>query len=884
MTLSGLLREQKAEISEAKCNNQNGVNRFGDNCGFMCHCNGNIECDVVTGDCSSGCARGWYGPGCQYRDILENKYSKFSDTSDSLLITDGDPNTCSQQVKRSRKNNLFWSVRLDSNETINEIQIVTTDKSLAYFKQFEVFVEYIPSSGSDETFKQTCFRQGVDIPKSTMFTVLCDKPVIGNYVKIEFAELQNELVLCDVKINGGRNLAFKRTVSQVSRTPSCGLTFCNAEASVNGLTRESSYWHCSYTATEENPWWKVDIGHQMKIWSVQIISFIDTYHKNLPYTVDITNDTYDPISYNTNELSLDTQTVALNLIGKFVTISINGEGKLAVCEVSVFGDCPDNRCGYNCEKECHCKHATIWEKISGNCSISCNKKDKDDQCNTNIVCGDGYYGQDCSKKCSDHCKLGNKSCESVNGHCKKGCENGWLKPLCTQECPPGKYGAECKKNCSSACNQGDCNNVDGKCLYGCESGYQGKRCKNACDRGYFGQNCFKKCNDHCKYGNEHCNNVDGNCTYGCMDGWKAPLCDQECLAGKYGEGCKRNCSVNCKTGVCNHVNGNCSEGCNPGYRGQKCEEKCNNGYYGDKCANQCNTHCKEGNNICRHTDGVCLNGCQAGWNGETCDSKCLPGKFGIGCKENCPSNCKHDACGYVNGNCDKGCNPGFQGKTCNENCTSGTFGDDCGKKCSEYCVGGDKMCRPTDGHCLNGCQSGWNGTTCFSACDIGFHGNNCALVCGNCQLGNSCDHVTGICYGGCKPGYSGDTCLLVSDKILSDTKPDTGCHETPKLKIVLICVGILCVILVVYATVITILFKRQRTHNEEDWNDRSCCGWSYANKTNKKETVTTEAAPEAAIELARVNINAIDYESHQYTDLTPDTGDVEAAYETIQLE
>jgi hypothetical protein len=53
--------------------------------------------------------------------------------------------------------------------------------------------------------------------------------------------------------------------------------------------------------------------------------------------VNITNDTNDTITYNTNELSTNTQTVALDLIGRFVTLSINGESKLAVCEVSVFG-------------------------------------------------------------------------------------------------------------------------------------------------------------------------------------------------------------------------------------------------------------------------------------------------------------------------------------------------------------------------------------------------------------------------------------------------------------------------------------------------------------------------------------------------------------------
>jgi hypothetical protein len=44
---------------------------------------------------------------------------------------------------------------------------------------------------------------------------------------------------------------------------------------------------------------------------------------------------------------------------------------------------------------------------------------------------------------------------------------------------------------------------------------------------------------------------------------------------------------------------------------------------------------------------------------------------------------------------------------------------------------------------------------------------------------------------------------------------------------------------------------------------------------NANETVTAEAATEQA---------RVDDEYHQYTDLTPDTRDVGATYETIQLE
>jgi hypothetical protein len=81
-------------------------------------------------------------------------------------------------------------------------------------------------------------------------------------------------------VYSGRNLAFNRAVSQVSKTKICGSTYCNASESVHGQTRESNQWLCSYTANETNPWLKVDIGYQIKIWSVQIISFIGIKNGN----------------------------------------------------------------------------------------------------------------------------------------------------------------------------------------------------------------------------------------------------------------------------------------------------------------------------------------------------------------------------------------------------------------------------------------------------------------------------------------------------------------------------------------------------------------------------------------------------------------------------
>ena len=53
-------------ILEAKCPGNGDVSIYGDLCQYKCHCRDNEQCDVVTGECISGCALGWMGPGCQY--------------------------------------------------------------------------------------------------------------------------------------------------------------------------------------------------------------------------------------------------------------------------------------------------------------------------------------------------------------------------------------------------------------------------------------------------------------------------------------------------------------------------------------------------------------------------------------------------------------------------------------------------------------------------------------------------------------------------------------------------------------------------------------------------------------------------------------------------
>lgn len=59
-----------------------------------------------------------------------------------------------------------------------------------------------------------------------------------------------------------------------------------------------------------------------------------------------------------------------------------------------------------------------------------------------LVCLSGYYGTDCSERCSSRC-INDGACDHVSGVCSDGCKDGYT----------GKYCNNCKK---STCIDQDC--------------------------------------------------------------------------------------------------------------------------------------------------------------------------------------------------------------------------------------------------------------------------------------------------------------------------------------------------------------------------------------------------------------------------------------------
>ncbi|XP_060578987.1 uncharacterized protein LOC132735965 [Ruditapes philippinarum] len=174
------------------CPTTNGVLVFGERCDFMCHCKNNEQCGRTSGECSSGCAKGWFGPGCQYRDLAAA--GKFSQGS-VHLATDGNPETC---YETQLKDKPVWKISFTSIETITELHIVTKSDTLEYFENFKVLVQ----NRSSKNEKQECYKHAGIAPKSKQFTVNCYNRLVGDQVTIKLSSSQTQLVICDVKING----------------------------------------------------------------------------------------------------------------------------------------------------------------------------------------------------------------------------------------------------------------------------------------------------------------------------------------------------------------------------------------------------------------------------------------------------------------------------------------------------------------------------------------------------------------------------------------------------------------------------------------------------------------------------------------------------------
>jgi hypothetical protein len=78
----------------------------------------------------------------------------------------------------------------------------------AYFKEFEVSIEYIPEKMKNRKSyyppeSLTCYKQNATKQESRKINVECNISSAGNQVRIKLLQKYCQLVLCDVRIYAG---------------------------------------------------------------------------------------------------------------------------------------------------------------------------------------------------------------------------------------------------------------------------------------------------------------------------------------------------------------------------------------------------------------------------------------------------------------------------------------------------------------------------------------------------------------------------------------------------------------------------------------------------------------------------------------------------------
>ncbi|WAR16470.1 PTPRE-like protein, partial [Mya arenaria] len=280
--------------------------------------------------------------------------------------------------------------------------------------------------------------------------------------------------------------------------------------------------------------------------------------------------------------------------------------------------------GETCEHKCsNCKTGTHCSKTDGHCLHACADGLAGDFCDNFcyegcetcqrfnasacVSCKSGRYGNNgknytCNRMCNDNCM--HNSCDYWNGHCDRGCMNGYRGDYCNAACP-------------IHCLNGTCDQNSGTCEYGCKNGYYGLECVNRCINVdskctvcTSSQNTFSSCT-RCTKGSYpgssgKCVPCEPNCSGGCNS--STGVC-YACVDGYLGLFCNFPCASNCKS--CLDDISECNE----------CEE----GFWDNLCLNNCSTNCKHGNDSmfrCNITYGKCKHGCVSGTFGSYCDRLC----------------------------------------------------------------------------------------------------------------------------------------------------------------------------------------------------------------------------------------------------------------------
>ncbi|BFY99172.1 hypothetical protein BsWGS_02213 [Bradybaena similaris] len=576
----------------------NNMTLLGSPCRYKCHCLNN-KCDT-NAECteSRGCEQGWFGPACQYVDLLTINATTSTpawvyDFPDNLCNTGQDP------VTISLKGTAYFTwlrLKLRANFTVSS----------------QVFQLHL-KSGVGSTVD--CLNMYTSAVSDTILDIHCQPGVF--FQKLDITG-EGVLSLCQVYISGGRNVALGQETHQTS-------DYDNMFSwhAVDGATN-SEYYHrsCSHTSFNDNkPTWTLTFGrpHQVNRYVLYNRNLEQQRLQGFNLEADQKNGsaafvyTGPSISQDIYRIQSDTPHIPVSSVKVSVTYKEGNYTFLTLCEVEIFGDavCPAGKYGKECNNSCNCaKSGENCFVSTGGCPSGCAAGYQWEGCQ--IPCPQKTFGQDCRETCSTNCS--SQLCDTVNGKCAS-CVPGTTGDYCDQVCPQKTFGQNCSETCSTNCSSQLCDTVHGKCA-SCVRGTTGDYCDQACPQKTFGQDCRETCSTNCY--SQLCDRVNGKCV-SCVPGTIGDYCDQACPQKTFGQDCRETCSTNCSSQLCDTVNGKCAS-CVRGTTGDYCDQVCPQKRFSQNCSETCSTNCSS--QLCDTVNGKCVP-CVPETTGDYCDQEQL---------------------------------------------------------------------------------------------------------------------------------------------------------------------------------------------------------------------------------------------------------------------
>uniref|UniRef100_A0A8C5QWI9 Fucolectin tachylectin-4 pentraxin-1 domain-containing protein n=1 Tax=Leptobrachium leishanense TaxID=445787 RepID=A0A8C5QWI9_9ANUR len=172
--------------------------------------------------------------------------------------------------------------------------------------------------------------------------------MVGQYVTVTIPDRPEYLTLCEVKVYGnffyaGVNLALRGTSSQSSTYNELGA----AENAIDGSS-SANYMskHCSHTAQDAPPWWRLDLTKVYNVQRVKVTNREDCCSERIngaEIRIGLSPEhggTKNPKCAEITSLGLGEEAeYVCNMVGQYVTVTILDRREyLTLCEVKVYGE------------------------------------------------------------------------------------------------------------------------------------------------------------------------------------------------------------------------------------------------------------------------------------------------------------------------------------------------------------------------------------------------------------------------------------------------------------------------------------------------------------------------------------------------------------------